>query len=72
MRLHAIDRPFALLDLRDLLLSWQHRVSLRAAALRARWKRWDRPQDMVWLMIVGLLVLLWIWVLWTAPIARRH
>lgn len=72
MRVHAFPDAWARLHLLTPASRLVHRLSVGVAGLRERWRRWDRPRDLLWLLIVGVLVLAWLWVLWTGSVFRRH
>lgn len=72
MRLLVMSHPIDRLSTPDWLSRSAHQVSARVAALWARWRRWEYRHEAVWFAIIGLLLLIYAWILFTGSVARRH
>lgn len=72
MRLLVLPSPVAHLSLLGWLSRLFQRASVQVSELRERWRRWEHRYDVIWFAIIGLLLLIYAWFLFTGSIARRH
>lgn len=72
MRLLVMSHPIDRSSLLGGLSRSAHQVSARVFAFWARWRRWEYRYEAVWFAIIGLLLLIYAWILFTGSVARRH
>lgn len=52
--------------------AWLERLGSAASRLWYRWCHWERRFDVIWYAAIGLLLLLYLWLLFTGTVSRRH
>ncbi len=72
MHLILLRRSWSPWDVPAAVGAWWRRATGGLAAAWMRWRGKDWSRDVVWLALVALIFLVWLWVLWTGSINRRH
>ena len=56
----------------EVLIRRGHEVGIRVRALWERWRRWEYRYEVLVFGVIGFLLLVFLWFLFTGTVARRH